>query len=84
MEDETKGKYFLKIKVNDNVTECETEDLKESILSAAPRFVKTKLHMNVEKPDGTKFEKVLFVNDAKALFRNATYLNFFLNHMIFK
>ena len=84
MSEETKGKYFLKIKVNDKVTEVETEDLKESILEAAPRFVKTKVHIIVEKPDGKKYEKILFVNDAKQLFRNDIYMNFFLNHMIFK
>lgn len=84
MADETKEKYFLKIKVNDEVKEIETEDLKEAILSAAPRFVKTKVMINIEKPNGKKFEKLLFVNDAKQLFRNEVYMNFFLNHMIFK
>jgi len=88
MADETKlleaPKYFLKIKVNDKVTELETMDLKESILSAAPQFVKTKVHINVENSGGKKYEKILFVNDAKQLFRNNVYMNFFLNHMIFK
>lgn len=84
MEDETKENYFLKIKVNDKVTEVETDDLKESILAVAPQFVKTKVHINVENEEGKKYEKVLFVEDAKKLFRNKTYMNFFLNHMIFK
>lgn len=84
MAEETKEKYFLTIKVNDQINEIETDDLKESILSVAPQFVKTKVHINIEKPNGTKFEKILFVNDAKQLFRNKVYMNFFLNHMIFK
>jgi len=77
-------KYLLKIGVNDKITEVETMDLKESILSAAPQFVKTKVHINIENSSGKKFEKILFVNDAKQLFRNKIYMNFFLNHMIFK
>lgn len=84
MADETKENYFLKIKVNDKVTEVETDDLKESILAVAPQFVKTKVHINVENSAGKKYEKILFVNDAKQLFRNSVYMNFFLNHMIFK
>ena len=77
-------KYLLKIEVNDKITEVETMDLRGSILAVAPQFVKTKVHINIENPNGKKFEKLLFVNDAKQLFRNDTYMNFFLNHIIFK
>lgn len=84
MADETKENYFLKIKVNDKETEVETNDLKESILAVAPRFVKTKVHINIENSEGKKYEKILFVNDAKQLFRGSVYMNFFLNRMIFK
>lgn len=76
--------YNLKLKVNGEEFECETQDLKESILSFAPRFVKTKVMITITNSSGKKCEKMLFVLKAKMLFRNKTYMNFFLNHLIFK
>jgi len=88
MEEETKlieaPKYNVKMKVNGEEFECDTQDIKACILSHAPRFVKTKVMITITNSSGKKCEKMLFVMKAKMLFRNKTYLNFFVNHLIFK
>lgn len=88
MSEETKNleapTYNLKMKINGEIFECDTQDLKESILSYAPRFVKTKLLLTVTNEAGKVWEKQMFVFKAKQMFRNKIYMNFVLNHMIFK
>lgn len=75
--------YHLTMKLNDEVFNCETNDLTKAILSFKPVHLKTKVNIIVEK-DGKKCERQLFVNKGKLLFRNELFMRTFIRFLIFK
>ena len=75
--------YRLTMKLNDEVFNCETNDLTKAILSFKPVHLKTKVNIVIEK-DGKKCERQLFVNKGKLLFRNELFMRTFIRFLIFK
>jgi len=80
---EKKSLYTLKMKLNDQIFECETDNLQEAILANKPNFLKTKVILTIEK-DGKVCEKMVYGFNGRQLFRNTTFLRVFLNKLIFK
>lgn len=82
MEKETTT-YRLSMSVNDEKFECETDNLKEAILSFKPAKIKTKVLFHIEQ--GNKFcDKIVMVPKARMLFNNKTWLEAFIKQLIFK
>jgi len=77
--------YHLKMKVNGTLFECETSDLKKSILSFKPTLaVKTHVNFYCKNPEGNVCEKVILSKRAKMMWKNDIFLNMFINQLIFK
>lgn len=70
--------YQLKVSMNNEVLEYETEDLKKSLLSFKPEDVNTEVYITIVK-DGADFTKLFKMPDAKHLFRDEELLDIFLN-----
>lgn len=75
--------YHLVIEMNGEVFECDTNDLKESILEFKPLVVKTKVIFKITKGD-LYCEKIVFVRRARMIFRKNLFMKIFLNQLIFK
>lgn len=71
------------MKFNDQVFECDTDDLKEAIVGFKPKVLKTKIIFIVTK-DGKTCDRLLFVMRGKMLWRNKIFLDMFINKLIFK
>lgn len=75
--------YYLKMKLNDSFFETETNDLKSSILSFAPKTLKTKIVFTITK-DGKVCDRQVFVQKGKMLFRSNLFLDTFIRMLTFK
>lgn len=78
------GKYHLVMKFNDQIFELDTDDLRASIMSVAPKTLKTRIHFEITDDQKRFCKKQLFVFGGKMLFRSKMHMDIFLNHLIFK
>lgn len=76
--------YHLKLNFNGKEFESDTYDLKETIMSVKPFFLKTKLIFSCTNPSGWTCDKVILVKQAKMIWRNKVYMDMFINQLIFK
>jgi hypothetical protein len=74
--------YSLFISLNDKTFDIETDDLRESIRSVEPEFLRTKVIIKVTK-DGKTLERVLYLAKAKMLFQNKYAMDSLINNLLF-
>ena len=74
--------YHLVISLNDEVFEFDTDDLRESILSVEPEFLRTKVILKVTK-DGKTLDRLYFLQEGKKLFYNKYFMDTLINNLIF-
>jgi len=74
--------FHLVVKLNDEVFEFDTDDLRESILSVEPEFLRTKVIIEVTK-DGKKLDRLYFLQQGKKLFYNRYFMDTLINNLIF-
>lgn len=79
---EKKKEYKVFIKINDKITEVETNDIASAILSAKPEWPKTPLTIRITK-DGKTRDRYLQVKDAKRLFTNEITMQMFIKNLLF-
>ena len=77
------GKYKLRMEFNDEVKECETDDLRKSIKEFAPNNLKTFIKFTIEK-DGKVCKRIYNAVRGRMLFKRNIMLEVFLNRLIFK
>ena len=89
--EETKSKssatiknYHLKMKFNGKEFECDTNNLKESIMSFKPFFLKTNVNFSCINDKGEICSSYIPVKRAKMIWRNKVYMDMFINKLIFK
>lgn len=75
--------YHMKVRMNDQVFECDTNNLEEAIMAIKPAVLKTKIQFEITK-DGKLCERQVFVNRGKMIFRNSMFLKTFIRFFIFK
>lgn len=80
----TKKSYHLKMKFNGKEFELKTKDLKSAIKSIKPLFLKTNVVFSCINSEGRQCDKYIPVKRAKMFWGNETYLNMFINQLIFK
>ena len=78
-----KKQYSLTIALNDQIFTIETDNLAEAIMSVAPRFLKTRVLINIKKGN-LVCEKMLLLLEGRRIFRNKVALEVFINRLIFK
>jgi len=79
---EVKKEFHLVIKLNDKVFEFDTDDLRESILSVEPEFLRTKVILKVTK-DGKTLDRLYFLQEGKKLFYNKYFMETLIKNLIF-
>lgn len=77
-----KAEYHLVVKLNDQVFEFDTDDLRESILSVKPEFLRTKVVLEITKGDKT-IDRLLYLRQGKMLFINRFAMDSLLKNLIF-
>ena len=75
--------YTITMQCNDNVVTCETDSLRDGILSLNPGTVKTKMILTVDS-DGKTATKMLNVFEAKRIFQNYTAMTILIKRIILK
>lgn len=75
--------YHLVMKFNDQVFECDTDNLDESISAVRPFSLKTRVIFTITK-EGKTCERIVQAFPAKQLFRNKLYRGIFIQRLIFK
>ena len=75
--------YHLVMKFNDQVFECDTDSLDESISSVRPFSLKTRIIFTITK-DGKTCERIVQAFNAKQLFRSKLFRGIFIQRLIFK
>ena len=75
--------YKLVMVMNNEVFECETTDLKQAILSFAPKQLKTKIFFKIMK-DGKVATSVMFLRKGRMLFKKELFLETFIRFLRFK
>lgn len=76
-----KGKYKLSVYISGECFETKTNDLKEAILALKPEKITNKVRIIVENGD-TKIEKILFVFQARRIFKIPLATEFFVKNLI--
>lgn len=76
--------YNLKINLNCVESEHETSDLADTIISLAPKALKTKVLLHIVRYDGKVCDKIIFVRPARMLFNNKKRMDMFIRTLIFK
>jgi len=76
--------YHLEIKMNDTVFATTTNDLRDAIVSNAPKVLKTKVLFTIKNKEGKTCERQFFVNRGKMIFRNQIFMTAFLKNLIYK
>lgn len=76
--------YHLKMKLNDQIFECDTDNLGESILSFAPKVLKTKIVFTITRKDGKVVDRQEFAKRGRMIFRKKLFLDIFLKNLVFK
>lgn len=76
------GEYNLYIKINDVVTEVNTDDIASAILDSKPEFPKTPLTIRVTKGNKT-LDRYLQLQQAKRLYWNGVAMQAFIKNLIF-
>ena len=74
--------FHLVIILNDKVFEFDTDDLRESIMSVEPEFLRTKVILKVTK-DGKTLDRLYFLQQGKKLFYNKYFMETLINNLIF-
>lgn len=82
-ESEVKKLYTVDVTFNGINFVTHTDDLEQTLADIAPRFLKTKVKIKIEK-EGKVFDKMLFLLPAKMIFRNKIARKIFVNRLIFK
>lgn len=75
--------FKLQMKMNDEVFKCSTDNLREAILSFAPKVLKTRILFRIESKKGV-CERQIFVHRGKMLFRSDLFLDTFIQKLIYK
>lgn len=76
--------YHLKLKFNGKEFESDTKDIKSTIMSLKPFFLKTNIVFSCTNSEGEKCEKMIPVKRAKMFWKSNTYMDMFINQLIFK
>lgn len=79
-----KKNYHLEMKFNGKKFEFDTNDLNTAIQSVKPNFLKTNILFSCKNYKNQTCNKVVLVSRAKMMWKNPTYLNMFINQLIFK
>jgi len=79
---EKEPEFHLVISLNDKVFEFDTDDLRESIMSVEPEFLRTKVILKVTK-DGKTLDRLYFLQQGKKLFYNKYFMDTLINNLIF-
>lgn len=76
------GEYDVYVKLNEKEISEKTDDIKSVLLAVKPDLLKTSLTIKVTK-NGKIFERYLYLNDARRLFRNDLTLGIFVRDAIY-
>lgn len=74
--------YHIVIKLNDNVFEFDTDDLRETILSVKPEFLRTRVLLEITK-GGKTLDRMYYLQQGKMLFINKYAMDTLLKNLIF-
>ena len=79
---EEKKEYHISISFNDETFEFDTNDIRESILSVAPQFLRTRVILKITKGDKT-LDRLYHLQQGKQLFVNRYAIDVLLKNLIF-
>lgn len=81
----TKERYYIKLEMNDEVFECDTDDINAALVSLAPKVLKTRILLTItDNETGGTCQKQIFVRQGRMIFKNKVYRNVFVSDLIFK
>ena len=83
VEAEPQGKYKLTVYMQDRVYNCQTDDLKQAILSLRPPKITNKVRIIVEEGK-KKAERIMYVFPARRLFNMPLSAEFFAKNIILR
>jgi len=79
---EEEKEYHIVIKLNDKVFEFDTDDLRETILSVKPEFLRTRVLLEITKGNKT-LDRAYYLQQGKMLFINKYAMDTLLKNLIF-
>lgn len=79
---EEKKEYHVVVKLNDQVFEFDTNDIKEAILSTKQDFLRTKVLIYVTK-DNKTLDRMYYLYQGKRLFEDKYAMDAFIKNLIF-